>query len=166
MTTAYWIDHRGKILNIGSGTHIEQITRHPQKFGISKEAIQSIYKKYNEPMNSEGKAREDIIKQVIRKGFIRIRLYTNKYWSVTVNKLGRREKKALGEWSYEAKKDRTSGPYMPVRILDLETDSLDTSYEVGELGKLQYEDVENYKPEFVTIDNFGFPVLKSFKTFL
>lgn len=39
----------------------------PEKFGLKREDIEKTYKSYAEPIGHEGKAREMIIKRLLRK---------------------------------------------------------------------------------------------------
>ena len=109
---AYWITPDNEILDIGLGTHIDMVIKHPEFFGLTKEEITSIYQKYNELMGVEGKARYKIIMQLLTSGFIRIRLYPNKYWSVSVRNWDGRTKDVLSQWAEIAIKVKNAGQYM------------------------------------------------------
>ena len=109
---AYWITPDNKILDIGLGTHIDMILKHPELFGLTKEKITSIYQEYNELMGVEGKARYQIIMQLIANGFIRIRLYPNKHWSISANSWDDQTKKILSQWAETAKHIKNAGRYM------------------------------------------------------
>jgi hypothetical protein len=130
----YWINPYGKILKQHNTTHIQSIVNKPDVFGVDKEWIESVYKKYNEPIGTEGRSREEIIDYVLKTGFIRVRLYTNKYWSITLSNFrNRRTKKALSKWAEEASKEKSSGKHMPVRILDVKTDKLYQEWTVNDI---------------------------------
>lgn len=116
VSTAYWVNPYGKILNVGYGDHIGVMIKNPEQFHLSKDEVETTYKKYNERVGQEGKAREELIKKVLAHGFIRIRLYVNKYWSINTHKWDRRTKKAISKWAEIAKDDKMSGKYMPVKI--------------------------------------------------
>jgi hypothetical protein len=45
----------------------------PEKFGLTKEELRKFYESYGEPLGHEGRAREEIIKRLMRKKWIRIR---------------------------------------------------------------------------------------------
>ena len=96
---AYFISPSGKI-KIVNDRHIHEIYNNPDKFGITKEEIDKIYKKWKEPPFTEGNAREEIIKKLLANGWIRIRKYQN-FWSINVNKLGTRQKEYLYDWANE-----------------------------------------------------------------
>lgn len=154
ITSAYWINPYGKILSNGSDTHIQIIINNPEKFGLTKDKIQQIYNKYNEPMGKEGFAREEIIKNVAQKGFIRIRLYKNNYWSVTLYDFNKKAKKSLSVWAEKEKDNKLSGPYMNVKILDIKTDRMYNNYNVQDLYFEKHFN-ESINPMFVeSVDEF------------
>lgn len=169
-STAYWIDPQGRILKLTEALHITQITSNPEKFGFTREQITKTYAKYGERIGTEGKAREEIIKDALARGFIRVRLYPNRYWSVTTNRYDSKAKKALKVWAEQAQKDRFAGPYISVKITDLSKEKVYDQFTVSELagGNHLYEDyseehVRDFNPRFVNeMTDFGLPV-KVFK---
>lgn len=91
----YWAKKEGsKVVIYPVSTHIDYIIDHPDKFKVDKEYIEKTYKKHNERMRSEGKAREEIIRKVSGNGWIRIRHYTgrNDYWSIQFDKWASRKR--------------------------------------------------------------------------
>ena len=103
---AYWITPNGKFHQVCPWlhyslvtdkvkfTHIEYIYNHPEIFGYSQKQIKKIYDEHNEAFPSEAKARAKILKDIIGKGFIRMRYYHrkgNEFWSLNINKLDNRE---------------------------------------------------------------------------
>lgn len=113
---AYWITPDNEILDIGLGTHIEMIIKHPEVFGLTRDGITVIYQDYNELLGVEGKARYKIIMQLLASGFIRIRLYPNKHWSISAQKWDSRTKEVLSQWAEIAQKIKNSGRYMDTVI--------------------------------------------------
>lgn len=79
----YWIKG-GMILDVSNTTHIARVIATPEKFGLTTKEINVIYEKYGEDIRSEGNAREEIIKKVSEKGWVRVRYYLTKgeYWSI------------------------------------------------------------------------------------
>ena len=73
---AYWISPESEIFSLSNNqTHIGMICKKPSDFKLHS---QFIYKKYcdnNELKGSEGVTSEEIIKLLIRKGWIRIRYF-------------------------------------------------------------------------------------------
>ena len=61
---AFFISPKGQIVDTEIN-HIATIIANPKKFGLTKDYIQTVYDKYNEKVNVEGKAREEIIKNLI-----------------------------------------------------------------------------------------------------
>lgn len=152
VSVAYWINPYGKIVSNGYKSHIQMIIDKPAKFGYTRDKIESIYKRYNEPMGKEGKAREDIIKDVVSKGFIRIRLYPNQYWSITAFQWNKKTRQALSVWAEIAKKVKQAGSYMKTKILTLKDDNLITKYDINDL---YYALSEDFMPVLVdSIDQF------------
>jgi len=79
---AYWITPEGGVISVKT-THIGEIIRTPELFGLTIEEIRSIYEIYGEPIGLEGKAREEIMRKLILQGWIRIR-WKPKEYSFTV----------------------------------------------------------------------------------
>ncbi len=162
---AYWIDPRGRILTQGRDLHISQVIKYPEKFGWTKPELQAVYAKFNEKFGMEGKAREEIITDIVRKGFIRIRLYPNRYWSITVNKKTPRVDKALSIWAGEAQKDKNAGPHMPVKLLDISTSKITDSNVQDVWFNLKESVIDEFCPRYVSsIKEFGMP--KKFKQYI
>ena len=132
LNAAYWISPVGKIIRVDD-RHISSIIREPELFGLSREEIEAIYAKHNERMGHEGKAREEIIRSIIAKGYIRIRLYAKQgFWSINVNKLNNRNKDLIQQWAEEVIKDG-GDRYNLVNILTL--DDLFISRSVDDISK-------------------------------
>lgn len=168
----YWINPKGKILKQHNVTHIKQVTNNPKIFGVTRKWIESIYSKYDEPVGAEGDAREEIMKFLFKKGYIRIRLYINKFWSVTLYGFNRKAKKSLSVWAKDAKDDKFSGLYMPVKILDLKSDKLINRYDVNDISHDEhiYESDklsdDEFLPEFITeIEKLSTKPILKFKKF-
>lgn len=98
---AYWISPRGQILPMSKkDKHIAEIIKNPKAFGYTREELQDIYDKYGEKFGNEGKAREEIILSLIRKGWTRIRKYIRPdRWTVNVVKLTSKVKDILQFWA-------------------------------------------------------------------
>lgn len=69
--SAYWYKH-GKLIEVQK-THINDIIENPETFGFTKKYIEDMYKKYNEKLYTEGKAREEIMVEAMKEGWIRVR---------------------------------------------------------------------------------------------
>jgi hypothetical protein len=80
----YWLN-ADTLLEIDiTSSHIKEIINDPDSFGLKKEYIESVYKKYGEILGIEAKARSEIIREAARNGWIRIRHYIRPgdYWSI------------------------------------------------------------------------------------
>ena len=84
----FFISQEGFIIPVER--HIYTVSEYPEAFGFTNKEIKKIYKKYGEKARQEGKAREDILKTVVKRGWIRGRKYDekgNEYLSLNVNVL-------------------------------------------------------------------------------
>jgi hypothetical protein len=91
-TTGYWI-HGKKVYDVQFTHHIGLILEEPQLFGWDKDYVRDIFKKYDEKLNVEGQAREELIKQAASDGWIRVRHYQKPdYWSIGCDSSRRRVK--------------------------------------------------------------------------
>lgn len=131
LSVAYWVNPYGQILELPVQNHISAIISQPEKFGLTKGYVEQLYKSFGEPVGVEGKAREQIIRDLVAKGFIRIRLYPQ-FWSVTVNRLDSKTKKALSNWAEVARENKQAGKYADVRIVELATDKMH-KFEIGDI---------------------------------
>ena len=90
---AYWYKN-GKAIEV-NGYHIHDIMGNAKEFGTSREEIEALYKKYNEHLGQEGKARDEIMNKVIENGWIRVRQYITRNgnsWSINFNSFTRQKK--------------------------------------------------------------------------
>ena len=96
---AYWISPSGKIVETTSTNHISAVIAAPEKFGYTRNKIQAIYDKHGEALGREANAREEIIVDLVKKGWIRVRKYANQGYSVNVPKMSNRIKDHLTDWA-------------------------------------------------------------------
>ncbi len=118
-TVAYWISPKGEILPVMTN-HIDVVIKYPEKFGLTSSRIKEIYNQYNEKIGQEGKAREEIIVDLLKKGFIRIRRYKNTY-SLNIGKMSKKIKDILFDWANKLIKTGINGMkekdrYIPINI--------------------------------------------------
>ena len=165
--SAYWISPRGELIEVGSN-HIDVVIKNPAKFGYRLSDIKKIFAKYNETLHSEGDAREKIITDIIKSGWIRLRQYQN-YWSVTINILTNKIKDLLYQWANKIMKGRSSSEkYSDVRIVPLGRGSTITKYDVEDISKdilLKEDDGSLCKLHLEKIENLPDVSLKTFKDF-
>ena len=156
---AFFISPNGDLIRV-SDRHIRDVVAYPEKFGLTREYVEDIHKKHGEKLGSEGNAREEILTNLVKKGWIRIREYANKYWSVQVPNMGRKVKEYLWDFAVKVVEHEPPfhlakvSPYDGVRIHNFRTngvvqytfkalagDVLFTSSEIGRLtarSSLQY----------------------------
>lgn len=127
MNFGIWISPYGHVIGLDSAYHIQTIISQPEAFGLTSDDISNTYNKYEEPVGKEGKARDELIKKVIKHGWIRVRMYRD-YWSFTVDRLTDNTKSVIDnffknviEGQYGV--NRHMIPYN-VNILEVQTDSL------------------------------------------
>jgi hypothetical protein len=117
--SAYFISPRGELIDTKAGSkHINMIINNPEKFGLTKQFIEDTYKKYNEKSGIEGKARNEILMLLIKQGWIRIRLYPNKFWTVNVPRMNKKMKDYLHDWADKMISKFKADKFMMVRIMD------------------------------------------------
>lgn len=95
---AFWISPRGTVIDVPM-LHINLVVDFPEKFGLTKRLVDDTFKKYNEPLGVEGKARHELMLNLIQKGWFRVR-YTPKksLWTIEINKLTKHSKETI--WDF------------------------------------------------------------------
>jgi hypothetical protein len=104
LDNSYFISPDGYLMPVDY-RHIGTVSDYPEKFGLTREYIDTTFEKYNEKKGLEGKAREEILTKLIHEGWIRIRLYTNKsqvFWSINILDLTPQVKKYLHDFAVKA----------------------------------------------------------------
>jgi gamma-glutamylcyclotransferase (GGCT)/AIG2-like uncharacterized protein YtfP len=115
---AYWINPNGKIFPVDI-RHINNILENPDKFGLSQFFIKKIYKKYpKEKIGQEGNAREEIMIEVMRLGWIRIRKHKN-LWIIQCYNLNRKNKDSIWDFIKYLISNKYEGKYADVMITAL-----------------------------------------------
>lgn len=82
-SAGFWVRDR-RIMSLIS-THVRAIIDHPEVFGLSADRVYSSYKRYNEHIGREGRARMELIQEASRAGWVRVRHYSGRardYWSI------------------------------------------------------------------------------------
>ncbi len=118
-TAAFFICPHGEILFVG-GNHIGLVIKHPARFGLDLHVIEERYKMHNERLYTEGKARAEILLELVRNGWIRLRRYPNQYWDVTVKTWSPDTMRRLRNWSERMVTGigdmREADHFIPIRI--------------------------------------------------
>lgn len=120
-----WIAPSGKYID-ASISHIDTVVKNPNIFGITKDEINKVYDKYGEKYYMEGKAREEIIIDLLKKGFIRIRAYPNRNYTVNVDSMQDKVKRLITNWASDLAYSDTGvlnnvekDVFMPVNIVPM-----------------------------------------------
>ena len=75
---ACWISPTGTLVEVKI-THIRTVIDNPEIFDYNLREIRQLYFKNREPLGFEGKARDKLMKDLILKGWVRIRWKPKKY---------------------------------------------------------------------------------------
>ena len=103
-TKAHWVNPSGKVYDV-KDTHIIFVSEKPRLFKTSVDKMKKLYDKYDEKFpNQEGKARVEIMTDIVKRGWIRTRFRPREgAWVAETWKWGSREKKAVRKWAqYES----------------------------------------------------------------
>lgn len=121
---AFFISPTGELTGVGNNKHINIITSNPEKFGLTIEKTRNTYNRYGERMGTEGRAREEIILDLIEKGWIHIRKRPNRYWIINVYKMTKKYRELLSDWANKILKGtkgvKELNRFAPVKILTID----------------------------------------------
>jgi hypothetical protein len=121
-TIGMFISPEGQIRTVQT-SHIDAVIKSPVTFGLTSEEIQKQYDKYSEPLGLEGKAREVLLRRIIKNGWIRLRRYPNRQWSITVNHYSDRNREFITDWAIRITKGylgvKEEDLYMPAVVTQL-----------------------------------------------
>jgi hypothetical protein len=135
LAKAFFISPEGEVLPVKT-SHIALVMENPGRFGLTEEKIRETYARHKEKMGLEGDARKEILVDIIRRGWIRLRRYTNQYWSINVPRWDETRKKYLRTWAGDLLQGRgryyENDPYLPVKIRVQETGEVIN----GEMGEM------------------------------
>jgi hypothetical protein len=154
LNTGVWISPTGET-SVIKQAHIHDIIAEPRKFGLTDEIVKSTYEKYGERMGSEGQAREDLILQALKNGWIRVRNYRN-YWGVTVQRLDfKNTRNIIKSWLEEFRLKYNVGQYEEFRIVEIGRDKRNI-ISVDEILKGGLFEQRGYIPSAYINDNKRF----------
>jgi hypothetical protein len=136
---AFFLNPFGELIRVKGANHVSAIIQSPETFGLTREELEAIYNKYHEPLGQEGKAREEILTNLVRAGWMRMRRYPNKFWSINLFKLTVKAKDLLYDWANNILKGtwgfKETDPYMPVKV----------DFVGGQISKYTVKDVASDK---------------------
>lgn len=119
-----WLAPNGDYIKVQTN-HVADIISNPSKFGVTGEFIKELYDRHGEPLGVEGNAREELIKLILQRGWVRIRNYRN-YWSVTVDRLSKNTIDNIRNWVDTFIKEGTMGKYEDIKIYEVSRDKMKT----------------------------------------
>ncbi|MCL2704724.1 MAG: hypothetical protein FWE72_00755 [Spirochaetaceae bacterium] len=132
---AYWISPGGQLFEVEKN-HIDEIIKSPKSFGLTKEYVDAMYKKYNEPMGFEGKARHEIMEALIRGGWIRIRYYVEEaFYVIELNKLTKKVKDYLWAWANGVVKANSKRKFSDVKITEFAMGNISHRRDIDKITK-------------------------------
>jgi hypothetical protein len=151
---AFWISPSGAVTPAEGGHHIFSVVASPEKFGYTKEELLSRYEKHGEPFGKEGKAREEIMVELMKRNWIRLRYIPRAdVWTAQLSRYTDRQKGFLFDWTQnmmEGKYGDKVGMHTELKVISDRGDILfhGTFYTAG---KMFYESVSRHKTELMNI---------------
>lgn len=96
---AYWLHPDGED-QIVETTHVAAVIAAPERFGLTAKRILSCYRAHGEESGTEGYAREELLLDIIARGWIRIRFYARTCsWTINARALDRETGARLPRWA-------------------------------------------------------------------
>ena len=123
---AYWISPTGKIFDV-EYLHIVEILNSPEKFGLTRNEVEAVHKKHNEPYGSEGKARDEIMIDLIEDGWMRVRYIPKQdSWTVQLDarSIHQVPKEKIADFLMKLVIQNPKNKFSMVRIINLEAETL------------------------------------------
>jgi hypothetical protein len=121
---AFWLAPDGRPYLVPAN-HIQFVIEHPDLFGVSLDDLRHRYVQHDEPWGSEGNAREEVIRELVCRGWTRVRRYKRDY-AVNVAELDQRQCAILAKFAvlllgegFDGRYESDS--YMPMRILEMKS---------------------------------------------
>ncbi len=130
---AYFISLEGHVRRVRS-SHIVAMVEDPDAFGTTWAKIQAVYAERGEAVGVEGEARAIILKELLAKGWVRIREHVNRQWSVEFDRATPKVKSFARRWARGVlKKGIATDRYMPVALVGI-SDNYRCTMEMGTLA--------------------------------
>ena len=137
---AYWISPGGKVIGVVT-SHIAAVIADPKSFNMTTNEIESVYAHHGERIGLEGYAREQILKDLLRRRWIRIREHRT-HWSVQFSTASPRTRVYIRAWTRGALRRAIIGDRYAALQLDGIVDGYSKHIEMGELAKCPSFEVE------------------------
>ena len=129
---AYWISREGRVISVTT-THIAEVISTPEVFGTSLEEIHAVYTEHGEALGVEGEARVVILKDVLSRGWIRLRRHRDR-WSIEADRLTPRTRAYIRSWARTILRRRIEEDrFVPVDVVGL-SDGTRLRIELGTLA--------------------------------
>ena len=118
-TAAFFISPAGEIFAPPTGEHVTSVIAEPERFGFTADQLRAIYARHGEKYGAPGKARDDILGDMFRRGWIRLRRHRD-HWTVQTGALTDANRRHLGIWAAAVLKGlndvRESDPHIHVKM--------------------------------------------------
>ena len=134
LVEAFWISPKGEIIEVPD-KHILRVLDDPQKFGISPEEIEDEYQAQKEEMGIEGIARINIIKRLIREGWIRLRYHPRSAsWTANVPLVDETIKNHLYHWANHMLRI-SARKFTPYDVVNIDAPAQKLSMSIKDIAK-------------------------------
>ena len=147
---AYWISPTGKIID-AEISHINYVFKNPEKFNLTRKYIEKVYKKTNEPIGWDGFAKDNLVREILKLGWIRARYYDKGGWTIQAQNLNKKTKDNIWDFVEMLFSKNKIGRYTDIKIDDISKGaSIASSGE--EVLKGQFYEAKQFKNEKKKID--------------
>lgn len=145
-SNAYWLNTNGLIYDVPI-KHIQSVIIEPEKYNLTMDYIKFVYNKFNEPMNFEGYARQEILIKIIKEfDWIRLRkVIRNNLWQANVKSFEPLYMNTLKNWltnmvnrSYASKTDEIMLSYEFEKINNENNANNSIQLTIGEFLNTQF----------------------------
>ena len=116
---AFWISPRGKVIPVVT-SHIATVIEAPTTFKTAASKIEAVFAKHDEPIGHEGYSREEILVDLLKRRWIRVREHVNSHWSIQFHTASPRTKAHIRAWARAAlRRGIVRDRYAQVRLVGL-----------------------------------------------
>lgn len=147
---AYWISPSGKVID-AEISHIDYVFKNPEKFNLTRADIEKAYKKRKEPIGWDGFAKDDLVREILKLGWIRARYYDRGGWTIQAQNLNKKTKDNIWDFVEYLFSKKKIGRYTDIKIDDISKGaSISSSGE--EVLKGQFYEEKQFEREKKKID--------------
>jgi hypothetical protein len=123
----YWISPVGEVVS-NFTSHMDFIFKNPQKFDTTQQEIIDTHEMYGEKVGAEGQAREEILREAMMNGWIRIRKYNRPdFWSVQTYQMSPSFFKRMSSWIHWITSQDRNAIYGDIKVSTMMKESLNCS---------------------------------------